>query len=89
MREIYPINMQLYCSGCAAIIIVTIKLYIGLLYFFHYVFKDSVPTSQKTLCLVISNCSLKLFGVIIVAFSENNIKTIQTPCELNVGSIPN
>jgi len=86
MKEIHPVNAQLYCSGYAAIIIATIKSCIGLLYFFHYVFKNSVPTCQKTLCLVISNCSLMLFGVIIVASSENNIKPIYTPCGLNAGS---
>ena len=82
----YPVNKQLYCSGYAAIIIVTIKLCIGVLYFFHYVFKNSVLRSQKALCLVISNCSLMLFGVIIVAFSEINIKPIHTSCGLNAGS---
>ena len=87
MREIYPVHKQLYCSGYAAIIIVTINLSVGSLYFFHYVFKNSVPTSQKTSCLVISNCSLMLFGVIIVVFSENNIKPIHTSCGLNAGSI--
>ena len=82
----YPVNKQLYFSGYAAIIIAKIKLCIGVLYFFHYVFKNSVRTPQKTLCLVISNCSLMLFVVTIVAFSEKNIKPIHTPRGLNARS---
>jgi hypothetical protein len=86
MEEIYPVNAQHYCNGHAAIIFTTIKLCIGMLYFFPYVFKNLVPTCQKTWCLVISKCSLMLFEVIIVASSENNIKPIYRPHGLNAGS---